>query len=217
MDQPLLSSAFLFRYAIPCLTTAVSGGGPIALSEQHRLPNFGHFEGQAVFADVRSAWHASGLFLDIHVTGKKQTLWCRHSRVEESDGLHVWIDTRDSHNIHRANRFCHCFVFLPAGDERLSANPVGTMLPINRARENPRPVEPRQLQVRSLVRRDGYRLQAFIPSSAMTGYDPSDQPRIGFFYSVVDRELGCQTLSVGSEFPFDEDPTLWGTLDLIRK
>jgi hypothetical protein len=31
---------------------------------------------------------------------------------------------------------------------------------------------------------------------------------------VVDRELGWQTFTVGPEFPFVEDPSLWGTLEL---
>jgi len=31
---------------------------------------------------------------------------------------------------------------------------------------------------------------------------------------VVDRELGWQTFSVGPEFPFVEDPSLWGSLEL---
>jgi hypothetical protein len=33
---------------------------------------------------------------------------------------------------------------------------------------------------------------------------------------VTDRELGCQTFTVGQEFPFDEDPSLWGTLQLVE-
>ena len=45
---------------------------------------------------------------------------------------------------------------------------------------------------------------------------PAEQPAIGFTYCVIDRELGTQTFTVGRELPFDEDPSLWGTLDLVR-
>jgi hypothetical protein len=38
---------------------------------------------------------------------------------------------------------------------------------------------------------------------------------LGFSYAVMDRELGWQTFTVASEFPFDEDPSLWGTLELV--
>ncbi len=41
------------------------------------------------------------------MTGKRQTLWCRESVLESSDGLHLWIDTRNSRDVHRATRFCH--------------------------------------------------------------------------------------------------------------
>jgi hypothetical protein len=34
---------------------------------------------------------------------------------------------------------------------------------------------------------------------------------------VVDRELGWQTLTMGSEFPIDEDPSLWGSLELVSE
>jgi hypothetical protein len=72
------------------------------------------------------------------------------------------------------------------------------------------------LRVRSDVRQKGYRLEAFVPAAALTGFDPAEQPQLGFTYAVVDRELGEQTLTVGSEFPYQSDPSLWSTLDLVR-
>ena len=53
-----------------------------------------------------------------------------------------------------------------------------------------------------------------IPADCLTGFDPADYPRLGFSYAVVDRELGWQTFSVGPEYPIQEDPTLWGTMEL---
>jgi hypothetical protein len=215
MTESLLSPAFLFRFAVPCQHLgSPCDSAPATLDPRYRLLSFGAFEQQRQFADLRAGWHESGLVFDLHVTGKKQSLWCRQNRMEESDGLRLWIDTRDAHSVHRATRFCHCFICLPAGAEGRLNQPVCSMLPINRARENPRPVEPRELQLRSQTRRDGYHLQVGIPAAALTGYDPAEQPRLGFFYAVVDRELGTQTFSVGEEFPYQEDPSVWGTLEL---
>jgi hypothetical protein len=59
-------------------------------------------------------------------------------------------------------------------------------------------------------------LEAFIAAAALTGFDPQEHPRLGFNYRIVDRELGEQTLSVGSPMPFQEDPSLWATLELRR-
>ena len=47
---------------------------------------------------------------------KRSRVWCRASRPEDSDGLQLWIDTRDVHNVHRAGRFCQRLIFLPSGD-----------------------------------------------------------------------------------------------------
>jgi hypothetical protein len=217
MPDQLLSPTFLFRFALRCqkrepLWDAKAG---VELDETCRLPALASdLEGAKSFADIRAAWSEAGISLAVHVSGKQQTPWCRHDRCEDSDGLQVWIDTRDTHNVHRASRFCHRFVFLPAGGGRKLEDPVAGQLLINRARENPPPVRPGVLQVCSQKRVDGYILQCHIPAAALVGFDPVEHPRLGFFYCVQDRELGWQTLSVGNEFPFAEDPSVWGTLEL---
>jgi len=130
--------------------------------------------------------------------------------------LQVWIDTRNTQNIHRAGRFCHRFALLPIGAGRNLGEPVISLLAINRAKESPREIDIRALKIKADKRLGGYTLQAFIGSEALTGYSPVDQPSLGFYYALADRELGPQTFSVGPEFPFDEDPSLWGTLELTR-
>ena len=82
------------------------------LGTEYSLPSFGELEGRHRFADLRMGWNESGLAFELSVSGKAQAAWCRDTRVEDSDGLSIWIDTRDAHNIHRASRFCHRFVFL---------------------------------------------------------------------------------------------------------
>ena len=215
MPSELLPSTFLFQFAVPCRyrRTIWSAAG-VKLEETHRIPSLGELDGQKPYADVRAAWNGTGLTFSVQVVGKKSSLWCRGTRLEESDGLHLWIDTRDTRNIHRASRYCHRFVFLPAGDGPQYQSPVAGWLPINRAKDNPKPVPSGSLQVRSLVQAGGYQLQAHVPASALTGFDPSEHPRLGFCYAVVDRELGWQIFNMGSEFPFAEDPSLWGSLVL---
>jgi len=216
MSENLLGSTFLFRFSVACrrLDPVWTRRG-ITLSDQHMLPSFGELEARPLFGDVRAAWSEQGLSFSLRVRGKKQACWCRASRAEDSDGLHVWIDTRDTHNIHRASRFCHRFVFLPFGRGRRQDEPVATLVPVNRAREQPKPIDQKVLCVLSEKRVDGYVLAAHIPAEAMTGFDPGENPRLGFSYAIIDRELGWQTFTVGSEFPFTEDPSLWGTLELV--
>lgn len=217
MPDNLLAPTFLFRFSAPCqyqkkLWTA-SG---VQLGEAHRLPSFGDLEERPQLADLRAAWSEAGLSFTLRVTGKKQTPWCRATRADESDGLQIWLDTRDTHNIHRAGRFCHRFVFLPSGAGPKLDQPFAELAIVNRARELPKPVPPGTLGVRSEKRIDGYLLEAHIPAAALTGFDPSEHPRLGFTYAVIDREIGMQTFSIGPEFPFQEDPSLWGSLELVH-
>jgi hypothetical protein len=218
MSDKLIAPTFLFRFSAPCLhhdpIWPISGN---SLDESYRVPSFGELEDRPLFADLRVAWHEQGLTFRLRVTGKKQPPWCRGSRLDESDGLHLWIDTRDTHNIHRATRFCHRFAILPLGGGRSLDAPLCEQALINRARENAKPVPERLLQAVSKTRADGYDLAAHLPAGALTGYDTSVHQRLGFTYAVTDRELGWQTFTVGSEFPFQEDPSLWGTLELVKE
>src|SRR5436190_534832 len=217
MSEALISPTMLFRFAAPCFRTDErwSAGG-IKLTEKHRLPCFAELSETKPFADVRLAWSENGIALNVTVRGKEQPPWCRDSRIDDSDGIQLWIDTRNTQNIHRAGRFCHRFAFLPIGSGRKLDEPAAVLLAINRAKESPREIEPGALKVRCQRVADGYLLEGFIPTTALTGFSPADQPAIGFSYAVIDRELGWQTFSVGPELPFVEDPSLWGTLELVR-
>ena len=217
MADPLLPTRFLFRFATSCSHLAKLGHqAPSELPVDYRLPSLAELDGERALGDVRVAWSEAGLGLSVRVEGKRHPSWCRETKLEDSDGVQVWIDTRDTRNVHRATRFCHRFIFLPFGGGRNDTQPVADQLLIDRARENANPVRPGQLKVASEKRVDGYVLSAFIPAAALTGFNPADHPRIGFTYSIFDRELGTQFFSVGAEFPFAADPSLWGTLELAR-
>ena len=217
----LIAPRFLFRFAVPVAEhEPIWKPGGVALDESYRLLNLAELDSgtsdqERSFADVRMAWAPQGLLLNVRVEGKKQPPWCRDSRLDESDGLVVWIDTRATLNIHRASRYCHRYAFLPAGAGRSHAEPVADQLLINRARENARPIRPRELQVVSKVAKSGYWLAAFVPAVALGGYDPQQHRQLGFTYAVFDRELGIQTFATGPAFPFDEDPTCWALVELV--
>ncbi|PHR96623.1 MAG: hypothetical protein COA78_28540 [Blastopirellula sp.] len=217
MAQSILSPPFLFQFSVPVLyRKKIWSNGPLDYSDDYLLQSFGNLEGRGTFAEIRAGWNERGISFSINVTGKRQGLWCREGRTEESDGFQVWIDTRATHNIHRASRFCHRYVFLPTGGGHQAAEAVGDQLLIDRARENSPPVRPGELRSRGRLRKDGYLLECCVPATCLTGYDPAEYGKLGFFYAVMDRELGWQTFSVGSQFPFSEDPSTWGTLELVR-
>jgi hypothetical protein len=217
----LLAPRFLFRFSVPVLRRdPVWKAGGLELGESHRLLNLAELDAgtpdrEKSFADVRAAWSHEGLSFNVRVDGKSQPVWCREGRLEDSDGFQVWIDTRATLNIHRASRYCHRYVFLPAGGGNGQTAPVADQLLINRARENARPIRPRELQVASKITKSGYILAAFVPAAALAGFDPLQHRQIGFTYAVFDRELGMQTFATGAAFPFLEDPTCWAALEMV--
>jgi hypothetical protein len=221
-DAKLISTPFFFDFAVPCRHCAKPWTPKgVALDEAYGLPGFGVLDQPAdeaveEWADVRMAWNEAGLLFNVRVSGKRQPPWCRASRIEDSDGLAVWINTRHTPGIHRANRFCHAFRFLPSGGGPRLAQPVAAQMLVDRAREDPRRVDDDVLKVCSEKRVDGYLMAAFVPAEALTGFDPNEHPRLSFTYAVMDRELGQQTLTVGSQFPYDSDPSLWSVLELER-
>lgn len=207
----LIDPTIVFRFEVTLRKQSIKWTDKgLKLPESCRIPSFGALADRPVFADVRIAWDKSGLAFHLLVNGKRQLPWCRDTRPEDSDGFHLWIDTRCSPGIHRATQYCHRFMWMPSGGGANREKPVASHVPINRARSEPKPVPASQLKVAAAPRHDGYELFGMVPAAALTGFDPDGQPRIGIYYAAIDRELGWQTFSLGPEFPVMEDPSLWG-------
>ncbi len=116
LDASLLPPRQFFRFSADVRRIELARSGKaLTLDESYALPALGELDGGRAFADVRMAWNPQGLVWQVTVDGKTQPPWCRDSRLEDSDGLQVWIDTRATLNIHRASRYCHRYAFLPSG------------------------------------------------------------------------------------------------------
>ncbi len=188
---------------------------PEALPDEAILPCLSsELAGDEKFAQVRLAVGSNALFFQADVQGKKQLPWCRESRLEDSDGLHVWIDTRNSREIHRATKFCHRYGFCPMGRGPKADLPFVGWAPINRARENPPPPPDDQFAIRSRLADGRYRLVASLHFDALHGLDLQDFPTVGFYFAVMDRELGWQSLAMRPDLPVMDNPSLWAQLHL---
>ena len=216
----LIPHRFLFRVAYPCRYVK---GIPheeddrlLDLPEDCRLDNFAAMDERRNFADVRLAWNELGLGLQVEVRGKEQPPRGDAARPRTSDGVTLWIDTRDARTSHRASRYCHQFHFLPTGGGPEHDEPVFASSKINRAFHDA-PLTPASgVPFQCVHIKGGYLLEAFLPAAVLHGFDPEQNPRLGLYYAVRDAELGEQTLSVGSDFPYAEDPSLWSVLELVR-
>ncbi len=214
----LVDPTFLFRFQTPIRYCEIDlKASSWELPAEYRLPAFSTLAGRPRFAEVRMGWSPSGLVFWMQAAGKRHLPWCRDGRPEESDGLHLWVDTRNSSDIQRASRYCHHFVFSPMGAGVKRDRPFSSLIAINRARENPQPAMPETLRVWAKLHSNGYQLSGVISSAALTGYDPREHAQIGFWWAVVDHELGWQTMTLSPDYPVSENPSLWSVAQLESK
>jgi hypothetical protein len=218
--MPLIPNRFLFRVAYPCRYVAdrpQEGDDLLDLPASCRLDGFADMDERRSFAEVRLAWNEGGLALQVEVRGKEQAPVGDVSRPRHSDGVTVWIDTRDARTSHRASRYCHQFHFLAAGAGPDRDEPAFVQGKINRALQDAPSVSAAAVPFQFVRRTGGYRLEAFLPTAALYGFDPEQNPRLGLHVAIHDQELGEQSLSVGSDFPWAEDPSLWSVLELVKE
>ena len=211
--------AFHFEFPVRHLKTVPKKGPRLLdLSEEFRLPWPGATLGASEIEspiDLRLAWNTNGLGISYVVSGKQQRPVTAHpERPAEGDGLQIWIDTRNTQTIHRANRFCHQFCLLPVGDSKSGARPRVHQLPIARAAEDAPQHDPDRFRIWSEVTSRGYALEAWLPADVLNGFDVEVCSQLGFSCVLRDAELGEHSLTVGTEFPVATDPSLWQTLDL---
>jgi hypothetical protein len=218
--MPIIPARFLVRLTYPCRYV---GDIPhdaddrlLDLPEVSRVDNFAAMDDAKNFADVRLAWNELGLALQVQVKGKEHAAKGAEARPRTSDGISLWIDTRDARTSHRASRFCHQFHLLAGGGGPDHDEPVFTQTKINRALHDAPLCAPASVPFRMTHVPRGFVLEAFLPVAVLHGYDPEQNPRLGFYYAVRDAELGEQVLTVGADFPYWEDPSLWSTLELVR-
>lgn len=217
----LIPNRFLFRVCYPCRYVAEipqeGSDDLLDLPEECRLDSFADMDERRSFADVRMAWNEGGLALQVQVRGKEQPPIGDIARPRSSDGVTLWIDTRDARTSHRASRYCHQFHFLAAGGGLDKDEPAFAQSKINRALQDAPVVAADTVPFQFVPRTGGYRLEAFMPAAALNGFDPEQNPRLGIHVAVHDQELGEQSLSVGDDFPWAEDPSLWSVLELVKE
>ena len=131
--MPVVPHRFLFRYSMPVphveprrWRCAVSRLGRRALSSR----SFGALDEAPSFAKIQAGWNEAGIGFRVSVSGKKMPVAEVADEPRESDGLQIWLDTRNTQTIHRASRFCHHFAFLPSspssGGRRGAKNGAGS-------------------------------------------------------------------------------------------
>src|SRR5437660_95848 len=173
----LIPNAFLVRIAYPCRhVKGIPSEGEdrlLDLPATCRIESFAAMDERPSFADLALAWNELGLGVQLEVHGKDKEPQGSADRLRASDGLTLWMDTRDARTSHRASRYCHQFHFLPTGGGPEADEPVFGQSKINRALHDA-PISPASaVPFRASRTKSGYVLEAFLPAAALNGYDPA--------------------------------------------
>ena len=163
---------------------------------------------------LRMAWNPEGLGIELDVPGKKLPPAGRRKDLKNSDSISLFVDTRHTANVHRATEYCCSLVVLPC-DENADEKPTAAFVEIAQQRASKSDRDGGKCPVQVSVRPDGYRLEIWIPTSQMFGFDEAPEiGRIGFSCLIHDTELGEIPLNVGGDFPVAFDPSTWLQLEL---
>jgi len=212
----LLDPACLFRFEVPIEHQSLAWGAMgLQLDPACTVPNFSVLSGGTPWAQVRFAWNVDGIGLWVQVKGKKQIPRCRPQQVQESDGIQLFLATRNVSEVHRGNRFCHSLFFSPLGGGTKREAPFSAWRPLEMAREVNDSLRQSPPDVHAKLLPDGYQLSGRIPASSLHGFDPREFSLISMSYLVKDHELGVQPWTVGEEFPIRVDPSLWVLTRLV--
>jgi hypothetical protein len=213
--SPLVNPAAVFKLRLRCPRRDVLWPPATwGLDEACRLPSFADVAGVPDVLELWLAWSPAGLGVRAVAKGVGTTRWCHTTRPEDSDGLHLWIATRPTGDSHRAGRFCRRLALLPTGGGRLADKAAAVVAAIPRTSEVPAELPPDAVSIESAATADGWRIDAFISSAALPGWDPAEVPTLGFFAALVDRRLGRVPCYAPPEYPWDGDPTTWAEVTL---
>ncbi len=210
----LVPNRFLFDFEFPLhyrSVLPVIDGDLEDWTNDDLLPGLAELDGREEFADVWACWNESGISIACRVTGKRQPLRCDPRTFWKSDNLRLCTDMRDARSNKRATRFCQQFYFLPTGGGKRGNAAAAGVSKLKRAREDAPLIPSARIRVASCVTRSGYTLEAHIPVECLSGFDPVEHPRIGFYYILEDRDHGQQYLTVGDDLYWYVDPSTWAT------
>jgi hypothetical protein len=195
------SFAAQFRADLP---GAAGSSRFLSLDDDCRLPEIQSLDGSSA-VPVKAGWNEDGLALSF--------LLPEPAADQEAARLALCLNLREAADMHRANRYCVQFCFDPFRRGGKLMDKVSRRQ-ILQAREFAPTVDVTLIQ----TRRAGGELSIWLPAAVLPGYDPEHSRRLGWTYLITstDRAVDRRSLSHGPNFPLEQDPSLWQTLELVR-
>lgn len=212
--------AWLFDFSFPLKRFEPQGDprDPTAwsLSESHRLVGFNRLSHSERQHETRMGWNESGLYLWIEIprASKRDPV-----AVRSEVSLQFLIDTRCSPDIHRGTQFCHDFTYRlrwPSDETTEHARMSAILTAVSRAKEAPRVAMQSDLWGWLTMQPKVMRIQVYIDSQTLTGYEPTEFDACGMNYVVLDSQFRRFSMArLSHTIPLD-DPSLWCRAQLVE-
>jgi len=178
------------------------------------VPDLMHLRDTSPFAKVHFSWDDDNLYIGLKVTGKKKAVEVDAERFWRRDCIEIWLDLRNEKK-RRYSEHCHHFFLLPKGrKENKELATAGESSEAGGSIEETI-FDYEEIEIASINGRKEYSLEARIPRSVITTYEPIEHSVIGFNYHLNDADRRSQWWSCGTDFPRHRDPSTWGTIELI--
>ena len=218
MSSSVIPNTTFFSFTFHCakLKSEITIDGDLSEWDKSNLvPDLMHLTGQKPFADVYLAWDYDNIYIGWNVPSKNTPVDADPNRFWTKDCMELWLDLRNEKLSRRYNEHCHHFFLLPRGrrsDEKLAV--------VGEAREAGSSIqdtiyEHREIEIASIIKKNGYSVEARIPKSVIPTYDPGNFPTIGFNYHINNTDRKAQWWSCGTDFARHVDPSTWGTVEFV--
>ena len=218
----LTDAAYLFDFGFPMRrfdVTSIKTGKLDDLSwELSNLYTLPKLDALSVENDrnwiMRGAWHERGFMFEMEV-----------DRLPDPSvgpvyhrSLQIFIDTRGSYGIKRANHFCYRLNFSTQQPPAKTASQIqkGRNVAILKANEEPPKIPDEDLLFMVGPLNEKKELwRVLVKGAKLHGFNPVEFPEIGFFFCMYDSKSISIHIARTSSSRFQEDPSHWCRVKLV--
>jgi hypothetical protein len=179
--------------------------------KQFILPSTSDYLDENSSSTFSMAWNEEGILFQGEIFS--DILEASSPEFRRGDCLELFFDTRNIKSQGYITKFCHQFVIFPEEVDGFFIREVTRF----RNEDMHHLADPSSFDIKVEIKKRGYLIDLFIPSTCLYGFDPTRLDKLGFTYRVNKKGLPPNHFSLSStEVPIERNPFFWATA-LLKK